>query len=393
MAIEAIVLRGLRSHDTIQGVPPRRVLLEVGLPLAAGAWLLGSGRRLERPAGSGVNRIPLSVVIPARNEAAPLPALLASLRTQTLLPDEVIVVDDHSSDATAAKAAGAGATVISPPPLPAGWLGKSWACHHGAAAASGELLLFLDADVVLDPPALAALVARHGAAGGMISVQPEHRPVAAYEQLSAVCNIVSLMGTGAFTARPLRPPDMAFGPCLLVGRGDYDRIGGHAHPAVRLQVAEDIAMARQLRAAGGSVTLRSGGDLVGFRMYPGGRRQLVEGWTKMIGNGGRLTWWPLQLLIGVWVTGALLGARRGLAAFRLLTGRGGRRRAAGDLAVYAAWVAEMAWLMRRVGRWHRLTPVLFPAPLAAMVALFARSVGLIARHRPARWRGRDVPAG
>lgn len=366
-------------------MPARRFLVEVGLPLAAGAWLLSDARRLEAPAVTPAGAGRLSVVIPARNEEASIPALLGSLRTQGYRPHEIIVVDDHSSDATAAVARAAGATVRTPPPLPPGWLGKTWACHHGAGVATGDLLLFLDADVVLDPAALAGLVALQAQVGGMVSVQPEHRSVAAYEQLSAVANVVSLMGTGAFTAPRLRAPDMAFGPCLLVGRADYDRIGGHAHPAVRLQVAEDIAMARRLRAAGGPVTLRTGGQLVGFRMYPDGPTQLIEGWTKMIGNGGRLTWWPLQVLTGIWVTGALLGARSGL---RLLT----RHRTVVDLAAYGAWVGEMAWLMRRVGRWRRLTPWLFPAPLLAMVGLFARSAYLVAARRPARWRGRDVPA-
>jgi 4,4'-diaponeurosporenoate glycosyltransferase len=387
-----MLLTGPCHHSGVSRAA-RRAVLEVGLPLAAGAWLLGGHRRLRPPATGGATPARLSVVIPARNEAKALPALLASLRAQSRLPDEVIVVDDHSTDGTATVAAASGVRLLTPPPRPEGWLGKTWACHHGAAAATGDLLLFLDADVVMAPAALAAVVALRSPAGGIVSVQPEHRPLAWYEQLSAVANVVSLMGTGAFTGPPRRRPvDMAFGPCLLIGRGDYRRIGGHAHPTVRLQVAEDIAMARRMRAGGGTVTLRTGGALVGFRMYPEGPGQLVEGWTKMIGNGGRLTWWPRRLLVGLWVTGALLGARRGLAVGRLLTDRGGRRRAVADLAVYAAWATEMAWLTRQAGRWRRLTPVLFPVPLAAFVALFVRSAYLVLTGRPATWRGRKVPA-
>jgi 4,4'-diaponeurosporenoate glycosyltransferase len=384
----------------MQAMDRRRTLIETVVPLAAGAWLMGRVRLLPPPpppattGGAAVGRLGvgrLAVVIPARNEERALPNLLASLVAQTLEPDEVIVVDDHSSDRTPDVASAAGARVVSPPPLPSDWLGKTWACHHGAEATTAERLVFLDADVTLAPGALASLVAAHAVHGGLVSVQPEHRTVDLYEQLSAVCNVVTMMGTGAFTGRPRRPVDMAFGPCLLIDRRDYEEVGGHAHPTVRLQVAEDIALARQMRAGGRPVTVFAGGDLVGFRMYPDGIKRLAEGWTKMIGNGARLTWWPLQLAVGLWVTGALLGARRGLSVVgAVATGRW-RRQLAIDALIYSAWAAEMAWLMRQVGRWRRVTPLAFPVPLAASVALTARSAVLVARHRPATWRGRVVP--
>jgi 4,4'-diaponeurosporenoate glycosyltransferase len=392
----------------MQTMPRRRLLIETAVPLAVGAWLLWRVRTLapvsvaldtatsrvsdDASAASDPRPRPqLVVVIPARNEERSLPLLLASLATQTLGPDEVIVVDDHSSDGTGVLARSAGATVIAPPPLPPGWLGKTWACHHGAMATNADLLLFIDADVALASGAIAGLVAEHAHGGGLVSVQPAHRTVELYEQLSAICNVVTLMGTGAFSGRPRRPVDMAFGPCLLIDRRDYDAIGGHAHPAARLQVAEDIAMARQMRALGRPVTVLAGGELVGFRMYPDGLGQLIEGWTKMIGNGARLTSWPLQVAVTIWVAGALLGARRGLSVLAAVATRRWRPDIAIDAAIYAAWVTEMAWLMGRVGRWRQVTSLAFPAPLAAFVVLVVRSAVLVARRRPAMWRGRAVP--
>jgi 4,4'-diaponeurosporenoate glycosyltransferase len=88
----------------------------------------------------------VSVLIPARNEQATLPHLLRAMQQQRLRPLEVIVIDDHSTDQTAAIARTAGVRLIEAPPLPAGWCGKTWALHHGSHQAQGDLLVFLDAD-------------------------------------------------------------------------------------------------------------------------------------------------------------------------------------------------------------------------------------------------------
>ena len=366
--------------------------------LATGAWLLW--RAAPPGAGAPVRPVPpddadegarsLAVVVPARDEAATLPRLLRSLATQTRPPDEVIVVDDHSTDATAAIARAAGATVLSAPALPAGWLGKPWACHQGAGASRAAILLFLDADVVLGPEAVARLEVEYLGGGGLVSVQPSHEPGRWHEQLSAVCNVVTMMGTGGFTGAPRGPMAMAFGPCLLVGRDAYERAGGHAHPTVRDQVCEDAALARRVRATGGAVRGFAGGALIRFRMYPGGPRQMVDGWSKMLAGGGRRAPKVPALLTAFWVTGALLGAGRGPAA--VAPGRRGARRRARDAALYAAWVAEMRWLFGRVGRWHPVTAWAFPAPLLVFVALSARSTALALSGRSIAWRGRPVPA-
>lgn len=327
------------------------------------------------------------MIIPARDEEATLPVLLASLAAQSLEAGEVIVIDDHSRDATAALAAAAGATVLANPPLPGGWTGKTWACHQGAAASSGELLVFLDADVYLAPDALACLADEHRRRRGIVSVQPFHRTEKPYESLSALCNVMTLAGTGAFTGWPRRPAAMAFGPCLVIGRRDYQQIGGHAHPAVRPLVTEDIGLAEVARQAGLPITLYAGRDLISFRMYPAGIGQLIEGWTKGLGAGG----WRTPPLVAVasfaWVVGALQAAGHLASAF----GRGSPARR--SAAVYGAWAAQVAWMLRRVGRFGPWAAALYPIPLAAFVALFLRSAVLFTLRRPRTWRGRTVPDG
>jgi 4,4'-diaponeurosporenoate glycosyltransferase len=103
----------------------------------AGWWLFRRVPGLPRSGPEEAAAKTVSVVIPARDEAASLPGLLASLAAQTRPPDETIVVDDHSRDDTAAAAAAAGATVLAAPALPPGWTGKAWACWTGARRATG----------------------------------------------------------------------------------------------------------------------------------------------------------------------------------------------------------------------------------------------------------------
>ena len=362
-------------------------LILLAVQWAAGTWLLA---RVAAPTESDAGHArreaapTVSVIVPARNEAASLPHLLTSLATQTRPATEVIVVDDHSEDATAALAAAAGVTVLDAPPLAEGWRGKPAACAAGSELATGELLVFLDADVTLAPGALAAVVDEHRRRGGLVSVQPYHVTVRPYERLSAVCNLASMMGTLAFTGPPRPKVTMAFGPCLVTNRADYDLVGGHTDSTVRAQVIEDIALARCFRAAGRPVSVFGGRTMVRFRMYPGGLRQLIDGWTRSLSVGARGTSPVAAVGMFLWVWGALVAAGDGLMAVV-----GGHHRLV-DAVVYALWAIQIGWMLRRVGRFGTLTAVLFPVPLLAFVALFVRSVVLLVGRRQIRWRGRLV---
>ncbi|MDQ2648929.1 MAG: glycosyltransferase family 2 protein, partial [Actinomycetota bacterium] len=182
--------------------------------------------RLPRLTGGRLDLVaatPVSVVIPARDEATTLPRLLASLATQQGIgPVEVLVADDGSRDGTAEVATAFGARVVTVSEPPRGWLGKPWACNSAVAEARNEQLVFLDADVVLAPGALAAVVAAHGAdaPNGLLSVQPVHHVGSAYEHLSLVGNLVALLasGIGRVGRSPGRSDRIAFGPCLAVTR-------------------------------------------------------------------------------------------------------------------------------------------------------------------------------
>ena len=136
-------------------------LLVVLAGWSAGWWLLWRPTRLDaEPRAHRRRRSTVGVVIPARDEATRLPALLTSLARQSPAPDQVVVVDDQSADATAAVAAGFGVEVVAGHPVPDGWAGKPWACHQGAARMTTDVLVFVDADVQLGEGGLAAVPCR-----------------------------------------------------------------------------------------------------------------------------------------------------------------------------------------------------------------------------------------
>jgi 4,4'-diaponeurosporenoate glycosyltransferase len=333
----------------------------------AGWLMLWRGRRLPSAA---VRRRSIAVVVPARNEATSIGVLVRSVVPQLRAGDEFVVVDDHSSDDTAAIARAAGATVIECPVLPDGWAGKPHACHVGAIHTTAEIVLFLDADVHLGPGELDRLATAVTAAPNtLVSMQPWHRTERAVEQWSMPFNIAALMGSAAFTVAGSRVrPRVAFGPVMALTRAHYEAIGGHAHPAVRSAVLEDIALARLATSTELFTGSPSGTT---FQMYPDGIRSLVEGWTKGIGIGFDSTPWWAAIATAAWVT-SVAGGWLTSPWFAVAT------------------LVQVGVLARRAGgfRWYSVVG----APV--LVAFFAAvSVGSIFRRytgRAVTWKGRSL---
>lgn len=344
---------------------------------AAGWWLLW---RLPVPPTTpeATVRPAVSVIIPARDEQRSLPLTLASLAPELAADDEVIVVDDHSSDATATVARDAGATVVAAPDLPPGWLGKPWACHTGAERSGNELLVFLDADTRLEAGGLDRLAGGHRASGGLYSVQPWHEALRPHERLAALFNVVALMGTGAFTPLDSRMRSVgAFGPCLVTTAGDYRTAGGHA--GVRGAVLDDLALAERYRAEGLPVVLHGGRGTIRFRMYPRGIGQVVEGFSKNFAAAAASVHPLTAVLVTAWI--AALSAPIAMVA--------------GDpvlaAACYLAVVAQLGVQLRRVGGFGPVVAAAYVVALAFFVAVFVRSLWLTFARGEVRWKGRKVP--
>lgn len=334
----------------------------------AGWLLLWRLRPLPAPADA---RRPVAVIVPARNEAAALPHLLGPLIANARHGDEVLVVDDHSTDGTAEVARSLGAQVVQSPDLPDGWLGKPHACWHGVRATAAPVLAFLDADVRPGHDLLDRLgSAVDGHRGEVVSVQPWHVVERPTEHLSVLFNIVALMGVGRFSVAGRRTrPAAAFGPVLALDRATYLSVGGHARPDVRTMHTEDIGIARAV----GSAQLYTGRPDVRFRMYPGGLRDLVRGWTRSIATGATAVRWWAAVPAVAWVWSLAAGW---LVSPWLMIASG-----------VQVWV-----LGRRAGRFSPLVAVLYPIALAVFLVVFARSLVLLALRRDVAWKGRRVAA-
>lgn len=246
--------------------------------------------RLEAEAVPGTS---LTVVIPAYNEAANIEACLASvLGCDPPCPDwRVLVVDDRSSDATAALARATAERCAAGPdrfalldagPRPQGerWVGKNWACSRAMEQVDSDWVLFLDADVRLAPATL------RRALGQAVEEQADLFSLA--PRLSCGCLaewmvqpiMASLLGLGfpiEAANDPADPIAFAAGPFMLFRRSAYEAIGGHR--ALAGEVVEDLALARRIKGAGLRLRYLLGVDAVDLRMYQD-FAALWEGWSK-----------------------------------------------------------------------------------------------------------------
>jgi 4,4'-diaponeurosporenoate glycosyltransferase len=358
--------------------------------IALGLWILGFVILCRIPrcrSGAPARERPLlSVIVPARNEEESLPRLLDSLRRQEPPPDEILVVDDGSADGTAAVARAAGARVVPSAPLPGGWRGKTWACHQGAAAARGEVLLFVDADTWFEPGGLARAYGTWLRQGGVLSVGAYHSVVRAYEELSAYFNLMMNIGIGAFTAlgTAVRPAGL-FGPFLMLDRKTYAQGGGHA--AVRSRILENYFMAGIFRRLGVPLHCRGGRGVFHMRMYPHGFRDMVDGWSKAFAAGAASTPKAILLLASGWLAGNVLAAI-GIARAAC----GAEPMPALGIGVYLLYAGQLGWMLRQIGSFRPWTSLLYPVPLIFYLVVFTRSAIRAGLGRQVAWKGRAISA-
>lgn len=198
------------------------------------------------------------MIIPARNEEAVIGRALASLGSQQYSGRlEIIVVDDHSSDRTAAIAAQAGARVIAAGPLVPGWSGKLWAILEGlkhAASLTPDYLLFTDADIVHGPNNVAELVARAEAEKlDLVSLMVKLRCRSAAERMliPAFVFFFFMLFPPAWVAERNRGTAAAAGGCILIRPSALEGIGGIA--SIRGEIIDDCALAGRVKRTGGAI--------------------------------------------------------------------------------------------------------------------------------------------
>jgi hopene-associated glycosyltransferase HpnB len=373
-----------------------------GLPLAIWLYLLlaRGGFWRERPRrGPGQSpRWPAVVaIIPARDEAETIGETVTSLLRQRY-PGRlaIVLVDDHSSDGTAAAARDAaralGAedrlTIVGARPLPSGWTGKLWAVAEGLRQVAGdgdaaELVLLTDADIAHHADNLAELVARVEGGGldlASLMVKLNCASFAERALIPAFVFFFAKLYPFAWVNDRGRRTAGAAGGCVLVRRTALDRIGGMA--SISGALIDDCALAGRIKA-GGPIWLGLTAETRSLRRYP----RLGDIW-RMIARTAytQLGHSPLLLV------GTVLGlAVTYLAPPLLALGAGGAAAVLGGLA----WLA-MAVAFIPILRFYGVSP--FVAPLLPAIAFFylAATVDSARRHfqgRGGEWKGRVQQRG
>ncbi|TDC32755.1 glycosyltransferase family A protein [Micromonospora sp. KC213] len=356
--------------------------------------VVNAARWLRRPTAGPVEvDEPVAVLLPLRDEAARVAPCLRSLLAQRGVPGlRIVALDDGSGDGTAdvvRAVVGDDPRVsvldgVAPPP---GWLGKPHACHQLATRAdpAATVLVFVDADVVLTPYAVAAAVTALRATGAtLLSAYPRIVVRTAADRL-----VQPLLQWLWLTFLPLRAmersprPSLAAagGQFLLVDRAGYAAAGGHA--AVAGRVLEDIELARAVKRSGGRIVLADGSRLAACRMYDTWP-QLRDGYTKSLWA----TFGHPSAAAGVVSLLLLLYTAPALLAVAALVAGAGPAAATASLG-YAAGVAGRVVSARATG--GRAWPDALAHPVSVVVLgwLTLRSYHLRKRRRLS-WRGRPV---
>jgi chlorobactene glucosyltransferase len=253
----------------------------------------------------------ITVIIPARDEAANIGRCVRSLLAQHYPTERlnVLVVDDHSADDTAAIVRAIAAShplvsLISSPALPPRWTGKSHACWIGARAARPESqwLCFLDADVWGEPPLLSSAVRAAAAQKlDLLSLAPRQQLGSFAERLMLPCGLILLSFLQDLREVQGRSSSAvtATGQFMLIRRDAYEAVGGHA--AVSDVICEDLEVARLLKQSGRAVLLMAGDGMIATRMYTGWRT-LWPGFAKNLvdtlgGTRATLIFTPLAVVL------------------------------------------------------------------------------------------------
>jgi hypothetical protein len=278
----------------------------------------------------------VSLIVPARNEAETLGPAMRSRLTEGYPALEVVLVDDRSTDGTgpvvdAIAAEDPRVRAVHLTSLPAGWLGKLHAMREGLRLATGEWLLFSDADVHLAPGTLRRAVSYAEAQGlDHLSILPQLRPATwmVDAALASFTRTGLVMGRVWLVSDPRSTVGGSVGAFGLVRRSALVRSPGIEH--LRLEVADDLALGQMLKASGSRSAVVNGRGLVLIHWYRS-LAELARGTEKAAALFDHRLWPALcwtgtltALELGPFVNGllapSLLGRGLGLLGVTLLLG-------------------------------------------------------------------------
>jgi len=327
----------------------------------------------------------VSILIPARNEEGAIAEAVEAALANPEVELEVVVLDDHSTDRTAEIVRAIAARdprvrLEQAPPLPAGWSGKQHACHVLAGLARHPVLLFQDADVRLEPGAVARMAALlRDRRAGLVSGFPHEETGTLGEALVIPLIHVLLIGYLPMLGMRLSVHPgfgAACGQLVLVDRDAYAMAGGHA--AIRASLHDGVTLPRAFRRAGAMTDLFDATGLARCRMYRG----FAEVWSGFSKNATEGMATPVAL--PVW-TVLLFGGH--VLSWLLLVLSPGWVPA---LAVGAGLLLRVALAVRF--RQSLVGALLHPVGVLVMLAIQWTALVRAKIGRPAVWRGRAYPS-
>lgn len=303
------------------GILGAAAVFSAALPALLTLANLRAFRRAPPPrAGDPPPRV--SVLVPARNEAAVIERLARDVLASRDVDLELVVLDDDSTDGTGAiveriAAADPRVRLVHGTGLPAGWCGKQHACWQLAQAATRDTWVFLDVDVSPSPDAIARSIAFLDASGtALASGFPRQATGACLDWLLLpLIHFVLLGFLPLARSRQDNSPGLAAGcgQWFVTRRRDYERAGGHA--AIRASLHDGIQLPRAYRRAGLATDIFDATDIASCRMYSRSLdvwRGLAKNATEGIGAPATILPFTLLLGLGQILPFVLVGA--GLAA-------------------------------------------------------------------------------
>lgn len=336
---------------------------------------------------------PVSVLIPARNEELGIEACVRSVLASAHIDFEVIVLDDASTDRTAEivralAAEDARVHLESAPPLPNGWCGKQHACFALSKLARYDTFAFLDADVRLEPHALARmLLFQHASGADLVSGFPKQETGTPLEKLLIpLINWVLLCFLPLWAMRRFRWSAFGAGcgQWFVSTRAAYEKVGGHS--AVRASLHDGVTLPRAYRKAGFLTDLCDATHLATCRMYRSARAVwfgLAKNAREGMAATGQILFWSFVLVFGQVLPYSLL-------VFVLVNG---------EPTAHLLWPALGAFLLalepRHAAQQRFRTPalgaVLHPVAILLLLAVQWHSVWRAVIGRPVGWKGRTPP--
>lgn len=342
----------------------------------------GKAGSIRRPVG-------VSVLIPARNEEGNIASTLESVLASTEVDLELIVLDDHSTDRTAAivrefQAQDPRVRLESAPALPAGWCGKQHACSVLAQLASRPWLVFVDADVRLEPRALLQMVRFMDRTGADLASGVPRQETGTFceKLLIPLIHFVLLGFLPMHAMRQSRSPSFAAGcgQLFVARRQAYRQCGGHARIPTTLH--DGLRLPKVFRQSGFKTDLFDATSMAVCRMYRTGAevwRGLAKNATEGLAAPKRIV--PMTLLL---VGGQVLPWIVALGGWSSLGDRG---RALALLAVAVSMIPRFV-----AARWFRqslLGAILHPIGVLVLLAIQWFALARTCMGRPSSWKGRD----